>query len=108
MTEKMKAPTANSKGEKHGSDYSADAAVREVFEKFYESLRQINVTMLKEGQAEEYAQRGRVLEYRMYDGTEYGTYFDVSDLRMADVPVFDALLSVFGFDGGEAAGYDND
>lgn len=108
MSQNKKALAANGKGEKHGSDYSADAAVREVFEKFYESLRQVNVTMLKEGQAEEYAQRGRVLEYRTYGGTEYGTYFDVSDLRMADVPVFDALLSVFGFDCGEGAGYDNE
>lgn len=99
MTEKMKAPAADGRGEKYSSDYSDDTAVREVFEKFYESLRQIGVTMLQEGQAEEYAQYGRVLEYRTYGGTEYGTYFDVTDLRLVNVPTFNGLLEVFGFDG---------
>ena len=58
MTEKMKALTANGKGEKRSSNYN-DTAVRAVFEKFYESLRRIGVTMLKEGQADERARHGR-------------------------------------------------
>lgn len=99
MTEKMKALTANGKGEKRSSNYSDDTAVRAVFEKFYESLRRIGVTMLKEGQADERARHGRTLVYRTYGETEYGTYFDVSDLRVADWPTFNGLLEVFGFDG---------
>lgn len=98
MTEKMKALTANGKGEKRSSNYN-DTAVRAVFEKFYESLRRIGVTMLKEGQADERARHGRTLVYRTYGETEYGTYFDVSDLRVADRPTFNGLLEVFGFDG---------
>lgn len=98
MTEKMKALIANGKGEKRSSNYSDDTAVRAVFEKFYESLRRIGVTMLKEGQADERARHGRTLVYRTYNETEYCACFDVSDLRVADWPTFNGLLEVFGFD----------
>lgn len=101
MTEKMKALTVNGKGGKRNSNYSDDTAVRAVFEKFYESLRRIGVTMLKEDQADERARHGRTLVYRTYGETEYGTYFDVSDLRVADWPTFNGLLEVFGFSEGE-------
>ena len=101
MAQYEKAPTANGQGEKRNSNYSDDTAVRAVFEKFYESLRRIGVTMLQEGQADERARHGRTLVYRTYGETEYGTYFDVSDLRVADWPTFNGLLEVFGFSEGE-------
>lgn len=101
MTEKMKALTANGKGEKRSSNYSDDTAVRAVFEKFYESLRRIGVTMLKEGQADERARHGRTLVYRTYGETEYGACFDVSDLKIVDIPAFDMLLTTFGLSEGE-------
>lgn len=101
IAKNRKTPAVNGKGEKHSSDYSDDTAVRAVFEKFYESLRRIGVTMLKEGQADERARHGRTLVYRTYGETEYGTYFDVSDLRVADWPTFNGLLEVFGFSEGE-------
>lgn len=101
MAQYEKAPTANGQGEKRNSNYSDNTAVRAAFEKFYESLRRIGVTMLQEGQVEERARHGRTLVYRTYGGTEYGTYFDVTDLRLVNVPTFNGLLEVFGFSEGE-------
>lgn len=101
MAKNRKTPAVNGKGEKRSSNYSDDTAVRAVFEKFYESLRRIGVTMLKEGQADERARHGRTLVYRTYGETEYGTYFDVSDLKIVDIPAFDMLLTTFGFSEGE-------
>lgn len=66
MAKNRKTPAVNGKGEKRSSNYSDDTAVRAVFEKFYESLRRIGVTMLKEGQADERARHGRTLVYRTY------------------------------------------
>ena len=99
MTDKMNAPAADGKGEKHGSDYTADdAAIEKFFGEFQGALRQIGVDILQEGQADERAQYGRTLVYRTYGGTDYVSCFDVTDLRLADLPTFNALLEVVGYD----------
>lgn len=93
-----KAP-ANGRGDKLNSDHT-DAAARAAFEAFRGALAQVGVLMLREGRETEYRKRGRTLEYRLYGGTDYGSYSDVTDLRMTDVPTFNGLLEAFGYDEG--------
>lgn len=98
MTDMKKAPT-DGRGETLNSDSTNDDdAIRKVFDAFRGSLAQIGVIILQEGQEAEYRECGRTLEYRLYGGTEYGSYFDVTDLRIADVPTFNGLLEVIGYD----------
>ena len=97
MVGKKKAPAGESKGATRNSQYSDDLAIQRAVTAFQGALAELGVLMLREGQDSEYLRHGRKLTYRRFGGTEYGSYFDVTDLREADVESFEALIDLFGY-----------
>lgn len=97
MSQNKKAPAVDGKGDVLDSDPIVNSA--EMYKALTGELRKIGVTMVTGDYVRKMKKKGHAFFVRMYRDTEYGAYFDVTDLKLENLPAFDLAVAAFGFDG---------